>query len=217
MKNLMILGDSYSTFEGCIPEGNAVYYSKTPRPETDVRNENETWWSRLVAASGAKLVLNDSWSGSTIGYTGYENRDCSKDSSYIYRFRKLYSEGFFEKNDIDTVLVFGGTNDNWANAPLGVPTFSGWSEKDLYEVLPAICYLVHSISTLLPSVNVYFIVNTELKPEISECFRLAADRFGIKVIFLTEFEKRCGHPTVNGMRSIFEQVFARLKKDGTIE
>lgn len=216
MKNLMISGDSYSTFEGCIPQGNAVYYTQTPRPETDVRQAKETWWGRLVSASGANLVLNDSWSGSTIGFTGYENRDCSKDSSFIYRLRKLYGEGFFEKNGVDTLLVFGGTNDSWANAPLGVPMFSGWTERDLYEVLPAICYLMHFIKTALPEVNAYFIVNTELKKEITECFRLGSERYGVKTVFLTEFEKRCGHPTVNGMRSIFEQVFARLKQEGVI-
>ena len=31
MKNFMILGDSYSTYAGCIPEGYAVYYCKEGR------------------------------------------------------------------------------------------------------------------------------------------------------------------------------------------
>ncbi|MGN1051933.1 MAG: SGNH/GDSL hydrolase family protein [Candidatus Scatosoma sp.] len=216
MKNLTILGDSYSTFEGCIPEGYAVYYTKAPRAETDVRAKEDTWWGRLAAETGANIVLNDSWSGSTIGYTGYANRDCSKDSSFIFRFKKLLREGFFNKNNVDTLLIFGGTNDTWANAPLGSPTFSGWKEKDLYEVLPAICYLAHAAKSNLPDVNVYFIVNTDLKAEIADCFRAVAEKYNVNALFLKEIDKRCGHPTVNGMQSIFKQVFARLKNDGLI-
>lgn len=35
IKNLIIIGDSYSTFEGYIPEGYAFYYSS--KAGTDVR------------------------------------------------------------------------------------------------------------------------------------------------------------------------------------
>ena len=37
-KNVLIFGDSYSTFEDYIPNGFAVYYSKKGSGETDVRN-----------------------------------------------------------------------------------------------------------------------------------------------------------------------------------
>ncbi len=94
-KNILIFGDSYSTFEGYVPKGYAVYYSENERPETDVTKVEQTWWHQVVNEGNYNLVLNNSWSGSTIGYTGYNNSDCSKSSSFIYRFKKLAAEGFF--------------------------------------------------------------------------------------------------------------------------
>ena len=94
--NVLIFGDSYSTFEGYIPQGYDVYYTKNG--DNDVKSVDKTWWYSLITETNSKLVLNDSWSGSTIGYTGYGNSDCSKSSSFIRRLRKLSEEGFFENN-----------------------------------------------------------------------------------------------------------------------
>ncbi len=41
--NLFILGDSYSTFEGYIPEGYAAWYINAGKPETDVTRLDQTW------------------------------------------------------------------------------------------------------------------------------------------------------------------------------
>ena len=97
MKNekIMIFGDSYSTFEGYIPEGYAVYY-----PRADVTDVSKTWWYMLAEETASEIVLNNSWSGSTICNTGYSG-DCSKSSSFIFRLTKLIDEGFFRKNKID--------------------------------------------------------------------------------------------------------------------
>lgn len=48
LKNVLIFGDSYSTFEGYIPNGFAIYYSKTEGGETDVRAVEDTWWYPLI-------------------------------------------------------------------------------------------------------------------------------------------------------------------------
>ena len=71
MRNILILGDSYSTFEGCIPEGYATYY-----PALDVTRAEQTWWSRVLRATGARLAQNNSWSGSTVCHTAYDGVDC---------------------------------------------------------------------------------------------------------------------------------------------
>lgn len=112
-ENIMIFGDSYSTYEGHIPAGYAVYYSGHRDNPPDVFDVKNTWWGRLIAETDSTLVQNNSWSGSTIGYTGYNNSDCSHSSSFIYRFEKLLAEGFFEEHKIDRLFVFGGTNDSW--------------------------------------------------------------------------------------------------------
>ena len=43
IKTVAILGDSYSTFDGYIPEGNACWYFTTPQGENDVVSVEQTW------------------------------------------------------------------------------------------------------------------------------------------------------------------------------
>ena len=77
---MLIFGDSYSTFESYIPEGYVTWYSEGEKPYTDVTKVTETWWHQVVSEIDADLIQNNSWSGSTIGYTGYDNADCSTTS-----------------------------------------------------------------------------------------------------------------------------------------
>ena len=209
--NFMIFGDSYSTHEGHIPEGYACYYSDEGRPDNPVTKMTvaDTWWMRMIARTGAKLLLNNSWSGSTIGYTGY-NGDCSTSSSFIYRYRKLAESGFFAQNKLDTVFVFGGTNDSWSNAPLGEEQYGDWQESDLFNVLPAICYFMHTLKENHPTVRLVFIANCDIKDEVVACIQNAAARYGVEVVTLGGIDKDKGHPTVRGMEEICNQVLAQI-------
>jgi hypothetical protein len=214
MKDVIIFGDSYSTFEGYIPEGYATYYCPNGReqgPAVTKMDVESTWWKQFVELCGVNLLLNNSWSGSTIGYTGYDNADCSKSSSFIYRYKKLRSEGFFDKNTVDTVLVFGGTNDSWSNSPLGEMKYADWEEKDLFNVLPAICYFAYTLKTDLPTANIVFIINTDIKEEIQTAIENAASYFGAKSIRMHNIDKENGHPTAKGMGEICKQVAEGLQ------
>ena len=204
--NTLSFGDSYSTFKGYVPEGYAIYYSENERPETDVTQVSQTWWYQVVEKADLKLVLNNSWSGSTIGYTGYNNTDCSKSSSFIYRLRQLIENDFFAKNQIDTVFVFGGTNDSWSNAPLGEIKYSDWEEKDLFSALPAICYFLNLLKETLPQAKIYCLINTEIKPEIASCMKNACEKYHITPITFNSINKKCGHPTIQGMKDIKSSV-----------
>ena len=210
INNFMIFGDSYSTFEGYIPEGYACYYYNEPQRMTDVTDVKQTWWHKLAESTKSNLVLNNSWSGSTIGYTGYNNTDCSETSSFIYRLRKLKNEGFFDKNTIDTVFVFGATNDNWCGANLGKLKFSDWEENDFYNVLPAICYFFKLLKEYLPNANIVCIINTELKYELTTAFFEICEHFGVKQVLLKDIDKFNGHPTIKGMSQICEQILEKL-------
>jgi hypothetical protein len=210
MKNVMIFGDSYSTFAGKIPEGYAVYYSGHRDREPDISSADESWWGLLMNETGASLVRNDSWSGSTIGFTGYNGVDTSKTSSFIYRLEKLYSEGFFEKNEIDTVFVFGGTNDSWSDAPLGEEMSEGFAREELYKVLPAIGYFFTKLRQILPDVSIYGICNCDIKGAIINATVNACERVGGKPIVLKGINKVNGHPTPVGMVEIKDQVKASL-------
>lgn len=207
-KNVLIFGDSYSTFNGYIPKGYAAYYSETGG--TDVRNVNETWWHRLISETDSELVLNDSWSGSTICYTGYQNTDCSQTSSFICRLNKLIAGGFFKENEINTVFVFGGTNDSWSNAPIGELKFSDWEKQDLYNVLPAICHFIFKLKETLPAARIVWLMNSGLKPEISDGMKTACEYYDITSIKFDCIDKIEGHPTVKGMEDIKNQILRDL-------
>jgi hypothetical protein len=106
--------------------------------------------------------------------------------------------------------VFGGTNDSWSEAPLGELKFSGWEEKDLFSVLPAICYLAWKITHDLPNTKVHFVINTDIKPIIQNALKTAAERFGANPIVLQNVDKQNGHPTKTGMTDICEQILANI-------
>ena len=102
MKSLgkvLFLGDSYTTFKGYIPEGYAVYYSSSENSVTDATRVEDTWWHQLIEKTGSEIVLNSSYSGSTICNTGYNGNDSTR-TSFITRLDALINEGFFDKNEI---------------------------------------------------------------------------------------------------------------------
>ena len=204
----MIFGDSYSTHKDYIDEKYLTFYSSEIGEEEHRVHKmlpEETWWGRLIKNGGARLVRNDSWSGSTIGYTGYSG-DCSKTSSFIYRYRCLLESGFFSENKIDTLFLFGGTNDSWCNAPLGKEVSSDWQEEDFFSVLPAIIYFTKTLRDTLPDTRIVVIANCGIKDEIVECLRSSAERIGADFIELSNVEKESDHPTAYGMEQIYEQV-----------
>lgn len=212
--NLLIFGDSYSTYKGCIPEGYAYYYSEEGTdPEHPIRKmrKEETWWHRYITKSADNLILNNSWSGSTVCYTGY-NGDCSQSSSFIYRYRTLKREGFFDKNRIDTVIVLGATNDSWCNAPLGEITFGSESESDLKSVIPAISHFMRVMREDLPEAKIVYAINSDvIKPEISDAIEKLGARFGFDTVRLDGIDKLDGHPTVKGMSEICDRIYSFIK------
>ena len=210
--NTLIFGDSYSTFKGFVPDGYGVYYSDSEHSETDVTQVSQTWWHQVINEANLNLILNNSWTGSTIGYTGYDNVDCSKSSSFIFRLKQLTSNGFFEKNQIHKVFVFGGTNDSWSNAPLGEIKYSDWADDELYSVLPAVCYFLNLLKKTLPQAQIYCLINTEIKPEIISCMKGACEQYGIIPVTFDRIDKQCGHPTIEGMKAIKDGVLNALNK-----
>ena len=210
--NFVIYGDSYSTYKGYIPEGYPTYYTPDEVPPTDtVRNMTveETWWGRLMAESDARLLRNDSWSGSTVCYTGYAG-DCSQTSSFIRRYRLMQEEGFFAKNRVDTVFVFGGTNDSWANAPVGEVQTENFKEEDLFSVLPAFSYFMQTLKKDLPHTRIVFLANCDIKKEIILGMAKAGEAMGVSVLQLQGIDKGCGHPSILGMDQICKQILAFL-------
>ena len=206
-KNLLIIGDSYSTFKGYLPEeGHKFWYCPEGRPQTDVTKVEETWWYGLLDELNLNLVRNDSWSGSPISFWGWDNVDCSYSSSFIYRLEKLIDEGFFKENKIDIVIGFGATNDSWIGTEAGEIKLTDFKRDDFYRVCPAVCYFIGKMKEAAPDADVIFIQNTGLRDEIAAAIKEACDHFGVRRLELHDIAKQSGHPNILGMSQIREQV-----------
>lgn len=211
MSNVLILGDSISTFEGCIPKEFKHYYSQNVIKNTDVCEVSHMWWSAVAKSTCANIILNSSFSGTTICNTGWHGEDCDG-ISFVSRLDKLIDEGFFEKNSIDAVWLFGGTNDSWALSPLGEEKHSDWTKKDLYFVFPAFSYLLKRLRESAPDARIIAILNNDLSPEIRESYLGSCARYGAEAVLLKDIEKIDGHPNKKGMMQIAEQLISHLKK-----
>lgn len=200
-KGVSILGDSYSTFSGFVqPDTNRVWYGWNPKAEqTNVDNVNQTWWHLLIKENGCRLVKNNSFSGATICNTGYKGNDYT-DRSFVSRAKDLGSP--------DVIYVFGGTNDDWAKSPLGEFKYADWTKDDLFQVRPATACMLATMIDYYPGTEIVVIINSELRPEITESLATIAKHYGLPVVRLHDIEKRAGHPTIKGMRQIADQVAA---------
>jgi len=202
-QTISILGDSYSTFRGFIPEDYATWYSTSDLDRTDVVDVKQTWWWKTIKEGGFKLGVNDSYSGATISYTGYNDEDYTS-RSFITRLPRL--------GNPDIILIFGATNDSWTGGRIGEYIYSEFKRSDLFTYRPALAKLLQSAQERYPNVKLYFIINTELLDEITESTKIICNHYGVEYIELHDIEKLNGHPNIKGMSAISEQVLNVLKK-----
>lgn len=198
-----ILGDSYSTFAGHIPEGNACYY---PRPEAvdDVLAVEQTWWHRLMTRNNMHLLANDSFSGATVCTDVRPGQVVA--NAYPARAERTFS------GDIkpDYIFMFGGTNDNWLDKTIGQVQYGDWTEEDLKRTLPALCYVLDYLGKHNPQATIVVPINTGFKPELHEGMLAAAAHYGAAAICLENIDKKNGHPSALGMQQIADQIQAAL-------
>ena len=204
--SVAIFGDSYSTFEGYLtPDTMEAWYflNRNDPQRTDVKSVRQTWWWQVVKQMGWKLEVNNSWSGSTICNTGYN------DAGYTHRsFMTRHSS----LGRPDVILLFGGTNDSWCGAPLGEFKYEGWKRADLYCFRPALAWLLEHLQDRYPTADVFFMLNSDLKESINSSVDEICGHYGVPVIKLSGIDKTSGHPNVKGMQQIADQVVASLKK-----
>ena len=202
--NVLILGDSISTFDGYIPEKTATYYSAT-NTKNDVNDVNKTWWSIFSKNTKANIVRNDSYSGSAVCYSSY-NGQVHPLTSFVGRFDKLVKDGFFENNKIDTVIIFGGTNDSWAGVPVGTAKYSDWTNSDKLSFMPAFCYLIDTVKKTLPNARVVCIINEGLSSGITQGMSTVCEKYKVDSVTLSGINTADGHPSVAGMIEVEKQL-----------
>lgn len=197
-KGVSILGDSYSTFEACVlPDTNHVWYYEKSQSKNDVHKVADTWWWKLISEDGLRLCKNNSFSGSTICNTGYNGNDYSH-FSFIKRMRDLGSP--------DLIYIFGGTNDSWANSPVGDFKYADWTKEDLYSFRPATAYMLANMINFYPGTEIVFLINNDLSEAVTESIKTICNHYGVEYIQLVAIDRIEGHPSIKGMQQIVDQI-----------
>lgn len=203
-KKVSILGDSYSTFQDYVlPDTNYVWYPLHDGNKNDVTKVEETWWHLLLNDMGYQLEQNNSFSGSTIGYHGYGDEDYSL-RSFINRSKYLGCP--------DIILIFGGTNDSWSGTKVGEYKFDKWTKEELWTYRPALAKMLDFMKKRYVNTEIYFILNSELRDEITESTIVLCKHYDVPVIVLHDIDKQAGHPSIVGMKQIASQVAEYLRK-----
>ena len=193
--SVSILGDSYSTFEGCLAtDSNEVWYYPVDSPKhhkgNDVGEASQCWWSIVIKEMGAKLERNNSFSGSTICRSGYA-KDKTGDRVPLKGYEQMCdytNRSFISRSNAlgnpDIILICGGTNDSWCGAPIGDYVYGNWTDLQLYTFRPAMAKLLADLR----------------------------QHYGVECLDLQDIDKQRGHPSQKGMKAIAEQVLERLKQ-----
>lgn len=202
-----IFGDSYSTFEGWLtPATNESWYFTADHPSrtkgNDVTLVEQTWWYQVIERMGYKLEMNNSYSGSTVGYFGYQNINYQP-RSFNTRVSNL--------GEPDLILSCCITNDSWTGETLGEYKYANWDENDMWYFRPAMARLCATLRLNYPNAKVVFILNTQLKPEFCESMRIICKHYGFPLLELHDIDKQQGHPSIAGHRAIADQVVDYLK------
>ena len=155
-----------------------------------------------------KVRINNSFSGSTICHTGYRKEDYSN-RSFITRMNNLGCP--------DIIFIFGATNDSWAEVPIGEYQYQNWSKKDLYSFRPAMAYMLEYMQNRYPNVEIYFLLNCDLKIEINESVKTICAHYNIPCIELKDIDKQGGHPSIKGMEQINEQLKAFITQQKSMK
>lgn len=199
-QSVTIFGDSYSTFEGYItPASNEPwYYQNGNKPQrTDVTDVTQTWWHQLITKQGWHLCMNNSYSGSTVSYSGYDGADYSL-RSFLTRMTNLGCP--------DIIFVFAGTNDSWTGAPMGDYRYDDFAHADFFQFRPAMARMLEYMTKRYINTRIYFILNDGLREEVNSSVTTICQHYGVPCIRLHDIDKMSGHPSVKGMQQIAQQI-----------
>lgn len=207
MKTMSIIGDSYSTYEGYVPEGYYCWYMVSGNEcENDMPSVDCTWWKLLSTEENLDIVMNCSFSGSAVCYSGYPDMPDRIGSAFISRMKVDLGENRTTP-EADVLFVFGGTNDFWAGAPVGECVYEDFDKADMKNFAPAFCYMLDYLIKHNPHSRIVGILNDEI-PEsgVREKMIEAFDHYGLQLVVLKGVAKENGHPNKLGMRQIADQV-----------
>ena len=246
-KTISILGDSISTFSGVSNNtsynstigSNAVYYSEG----TLGVYRGDTWWQQIIDALGMELLVNNSWSGSTVFYP----RKGESSVGYGDRCVNLHNDTTGEEPDV--IIVFLGTNDfSYYQSTLGTADidYDSLITADGYVMPTSTCeayaIMLHKMIARYPDAEIYCLgMAARRNPDKEDSYadvgqptafnaelKTIVERFGATYVDLENcgidadaevFDRYMGdgrvHPNAAGMDMITEAVVSVLLGEQT--
>ncbi len=221
-KYISILGDSISTYEGYLPSGYESYYSRHDASYTGIYGYRETWWGRVIFELGARLLVNNSYSGSCVCLPrGGDDAFCASGRART----SLLACG---EDAPDHIIVYMGTNDRGAGFNLTSDDACDLSAfENAYRTMlrrvrenypSAVIHCCTLPITTVPSDPSFVFESTAFgarSPSFCKMIRTVALSEGCSLIDLTSgspVETLDGlHPNYNGMMTLAERVLIALR------
>ena len=227
-KYFSILGDSISTLAGYSQPKFAVYYDANQRFVSNVSTRLDTWWGQVIQRCGGELLVNNSWSGSTVcWHPEYEvpSYGCSDERTSALGGGDLSP---------DVIFVFLGTND-WG---FGFPISSQTEENDgVFSI--AYGKMLQKLRKNYPNAEIWCLT-LPIGDSAEENLRRPSSRIGRQVSDYCEAIRVCAmengcrvidvshkleahntvdgcHPKANGMKTLADAVLDGLFNIKTLE
>ena len=216
--NISILGDSWSTYYGWIPQDNTSWYAfdgidghnarAGEEHLNDVDSVKKTWWWKMSNETKVSLLVNESFSGSCIANAGAQ-------TPFIPRMKTSIGEDRALQPKPDIIFVEGGTNDYYSSVNVGDLQYSGWTETDLQSTIPAFCYILDYLQKWNPSAIIVTLINPAIGDAYKSKMKSACEHYGVRCFEMYGIAKQNNHPSIAGMEMIKEQVIGYL--NGVLE
>lgn len=194
-KKVSIIGDSISTFNasGYKYDSYVTYYPTNNIP--DVQTVEDTWWKKVLNASGATIEVNASYSGSRVTNT----------ADGLPSFYDRCNTTIL--GNPDTIIVQLGTNDSNHEIEIGNTDFTtAYTSLDESKFATAYIKGIKALQALYPNAQILCVI-LYMSANYARCIQRIASMLGIKYIICGSYERQVGsHPNAHGMEQIASAV-----------
>ncbi len=223
-KYFSILGDSISTLEGYSVPEYAAYYDCEHKLRADVLCTADTWWGKVIEHFGGKLLVNNSFSGSTVT----RRPGCEIESYACSRERTAGLHCGEIKPDV--IMVFMGMND-WGCGALPTPgedTFAGdisvfsTAYENMLQKLQQnypqaeICCFTLPVAARAEGKEFPFLFGGVHMEKYCGIICALADKYGCRKVDLYSYDVPYStldgfHPNAQGMKTLADAVITKIR------
>lgn len=226
-----VLGDSISTLNGYTEPDYAAFYREMTKFEANVFIPEDTWWGQVIERLGGFILVNNSYSGSTVVKRKGKRYDVESYGCSDERTAGLSRDGV----EPDVIMVFTGTNDWGYRTQLSPVDVSEKEDISIFSV--AYETMLTKLKKNYPNAEIWCFTLPISKWSEKENFvfpyregewhiqnycntiRDCAEKQGCRVIDLYHYPIPYdtidgAHPNADGMKTLADAVIAQLEQEG---